>query len=222
VNLEVRERAWVGNFRTEKEWPLARTQYRKLFLDAGRSAMSAEPVAIESEVRYEPCNDGQAVFDYVFPEDTELTGHMKLRLWAETDIADDMDLFVAIEKCDTAGNFVPFVFYAVHENGPVGLGWLRASHRELDPARTTPQQPIHPHTREQRLTPGVPIPLEIEIWPSSTLFRKGERCAFGSRVTIFIPILPGGRPPCATRTYATGARISCAPAANMTRTCWSQ
>ncbi len=175
VNLEVRERAWVGNFRTEKEWPLARTQYRKLFLDAGRGAMSAEPVAIESEVRYDPCNDGQAVFDHVFPEDTELTGHMKLRLWAETDIADDMDLFVAIEKCDTAGNFVPFVFYAVHENGPVGLGWLRASHRELDPARTTPQQPIHPHTREQRLTPGEPVPLEIEIWPSSTLFRKGER-----------------------------------------------
>ena len=201
---------------------LARTQYRKLFLDAGRGAMSAEPVAIESEVRYDPCNDGQAVFDYVFPEDTELTGYMKLRLWAETDIADDMDLFVAIEKCDTAGNFVPFVFYAVHENGPVGLGWLRASHRELDPSRTTPEQPIHPHTREQRLTPGVPVPLEIDLAVEHPVQKRRAAARPDQRVTIFIPILPGGRPPCATRTYATGARISCAPAANMTRTCWSQ
>lgn len=175
VNLEVRERAYVGTCRAEKEWPVARTQYRKLFLDAGRAAMSAEPVATESESRYDPLNNGQATFDYGFPADTELTGHMKLRLWVETDIADDMDLFIAIQKYDAEGNNVPFVYYAICDNGPVALGWLRASHRELDAARSTPEQPIHPHTREEPLTPGVPVPLEIEIWPSSTLFREGER-----------------------------------------------
>jgi uncharacterized protein len=103
-----------------------------------------------------------------------LTGHMKLRLWVEAIGADDMDLFVAIEKLDRRGATVPFVFYAMYEDGPVALGWLRASHRELDSVRSRPEQPFHLHTREQRLTPGERVPLEIEIWASSTRFLPGE------------------------------------------------
>jgi predicted acyl esterase len=56
----------------------------------------------------------------------------------------------------------------------VALGWLRASHRELDPLRSRPEQPFHPHTREQRLKPGERVPVDIEIWPSSTRFKAGE------------------------------------------------
>ena len=85
-----------------------------------------------------------------------------------------MDLFVAIQKLDETGAIVPFVFYAMLENGPVALGWLRVSHRELDPERSTPQQPFHTHAREQLLKAGERVPVEIEIWPSSTLFRAGE------------------------------------------------
>ena len=70
---------------------------------------------------------------------------------------------------------LPFVFHSICENGSVALGWLRASHRELDQARSTPEQPIHPHTRELPLNSGEPVPVEIEIWPSSALFHKGER-----------------------------------------------
>ncbi len=73
------------------------------------------------------------MFDYVFAADTELTGHMKLHLWVEAVGANDMDLFVGIQKFDRRGEIVPFVFYAMLENGPVALGWLRASHRDLDP-----------------------------------------------------------------------------------------
>jgi predicted acyl esterase len=86
-----------------------------------------------------------------------------------------MDLFVGIQKLDRQGELVPFVFYALLENGPVALGWLRASHRDLDPQRSTPEQPVHTHTREQLLEPGERVPVEVEIWPSSTLFRAGER-----------------------------------------------
>jgi predicted acyl esterase len=176
VLIEVRERANVGEVRAEAEWPLARTQFRKLYLDSARGTMAETPPASAGEVRYEPRDtDGRAVFDYTFAQDTELTGHAKLRLWVEAVDADDMDLFVALQKVDRHGELVPFVFYALMENGPVALGWLRASHRELDPARSTPEQPVHPHTREQRLSPGERVPVDIEIWPSSTRFRKGER-----------------------------------------------
>ena len=175
VRIEVRERSGVGQWRNEKEWPLARTRYTPLYLDAPTATMLPQPVSGESLVAYDAvAEDGRAIFDYRFDADTELTGHMKLKLWVEAEGADDMDLFVAIQKLDSAGNLIPFTFYATSEDGPVALGWLRASHRALDPERSTPEQPVHLHTAEEPLEPGVPVPVEIEIWPSSTLFRAGE------------------------------------------------
>ena len=175
VRLEVRERAHLGQIRGESEWPLKRTQFRALFLDAADGSLSSDPVEHASSVEYNSGDPGgEAAFQYRFAEDIELTGHMKLKLWVEAPGAEDMDLFVAIQKLDADGQTVPFVFYALYDDGPVALGWLRASHRELDPIRSTPEQPVHPHTREVPLPPGEPVPVEIEIWPSSTLFRKGE------------------------------------------------
>lgn len=37
---------------------------------------------------------------------------------------------------------MPFVFYALDENGPAAQGWLRVSHPELD-ARRTRTHAIH-------------------------------------------------------------------------------
>jgi predicted acyl esterase len=130
---------------------------------------------VEGLAAYDPLDEaGEARFDMRFDADTEITGYMKLKLWVEARGADDMDLFVAIQKLDTAGEPVGMTFYAFYENGPVALGWLRVSHRALDTARSTPWQPVHSHLQEERLEPGVPVPVEIEIWPSSTLFRAGE------------------------------------------------
>jgi uncharacterized protein len=173
VLIEVRERAHQGQLRSEAAWPLARTEFRKLYLDGARARLQDEPAAAAAELRYDPSTE-RATFEFEFADHTELTGHMKLRLWVEAIGADDMDLFVAIEKLDRRGATVPFVFYAMHEDGPVALGWLRASHRELDSVRSRPEQPFHLHTREQRLTPGERVPLEIEIWASSTRFLPGE------------------------------------------------
>jgi predicted acyl esterase len=176
VLIEVRERANVGEFRAESEWPLARTDFRRLYLNATDGALTDAPVPTAGDVRYDSeSKDGRAVFDYTFQEDTELTGHMSLRLWVEAIGSDDMDLFVAVQKFDRDGHYVPFVFYAMLVNGPVALGWLRVSHRELDPVRSRPEQPFHPHTREQRLRPNERVPVAIEIWPSSTQFAAGER-----------------------------------------------
>jgi len=176
VLVEVRERAHVGEFHPEAEYPLARTQFRKLFLDAASGKLLDAPASAQGAARYEMNGaTTRALFDYIFEHDTELTGHMKLRLWVEAVGADDMDLFIAIQKLEGDGTHVPFVFYAMNEDGPVALGWLRASHRELDPERSHPEQPFHRHTREERLRPGEPVAVEIEIWPSSTAFRAGQQ-----------------------------------------------
>jgi predicted acyl esterase len=85
-----------------------------------------------------------------------------------------MDLFVALQKLDAAGAPVGMTFYAFFEDGPVALGWLRASHRETDPERSSELQPVHRHVREDRLAPGAVVPVDIELWPSATRFRAGE------------------------------------------------
>jgi uncharacterized protein len=179
--IEVRERANVGAFRGEHEWPLARTEYRRLYLDAYDGGLVDAPVTTPSEIRYDPASDsGRAQFDHTFSRDTELTGYVKLRLWVEAIGSQDMDLFVAIQKLDVDGSEVPFVFYALLENGPAALGWLRVSHRELDEKRSSPQQPVHPHTREALLRPDERVAVEIEIWPSATHFAPGQ----GLRVVV--------------------------------------
>src|SRR5215472_13717388 len=41
-------------------------------------------------------------------------------------------------------------------------GWLRASHRKLDPERSTPYRPYHTHDEIQKLTPGDTVPVDVE------------------------------------------------------------
>ena len=59
-------------------------------------------------------------------------------------------------------------------DGPAAFGWLRASHRELDEQRTTPEQPIHKHERRIWMIHLEPVLLDIEIWPTNIVFEAGE------------------------------------------------
>ena len=58
---------------------------------------------------------------------------------------------------------------------PISLGWLRASQRKLDKARSTPYRPVHTHDEVLPLTPGQPVELDVEIWPTSIVAPAGYR-----------------------------------------------
>ena len=177
VRYEIREKYYTGEFRTDKAWPLPGTEYTKLYLNAD-GKLQRDPVASESTVRYAALGGGgeasRAQFDIKFDRRTDLVGHMKLRLWMSADGADDMDIFVAIQKLNAAGEIVPFVVLNLFDDGPVALGWMRASRRELDPGQSTEYKPVQSHCRDQKLNPGEIVPLDIEIWPSGTRFDAGE------------------------------------------------
>lgn len=180
VRLEVRSsRDEVHAVRWEDEWPLERTQYRKLYL--GEHGLHAESPERESEVFYSG-NRGSAQFDYVFDQDTELSGFMNLRLWLEArpgvaggDCPDDMILCVTADKIDRSGRSVRF-------NGTVGIsddvvtrGYLRASRREVDPKLSTPWRFELSGRSEQPLSPGEIVPVDLTLQPSATFFAKDER-----------------------------------------------
>lgn len=174
VRLEVMD-AYEYDFQTnrpEKEFPLARTQYQKLYVDAGKGALSFEPVAEESKTGYDG-ETGFATFDVKFQETTEITGYMKLRLWVEAEGNDDMDMFVAIQKLDEAGNWLPV--NVLGEPHPGAWGKMRVSHRELDPKLSTHFQPVQAHRSEEKLSPGEIVPVDIEIWPHSRIWHKGQQ-----------------------------------------------
>jgi predicted acyl esterase len=165
--------------KSENEWPISRTQYTKLYLDTKPGSLKRQSVSQEQSFSYDARSEGpgphRAQFDLAFDTSTELIGHMKLKLWMAPDGADDMDVFVAIQKLDSAGNLVPFAFWSHFDDGPIALGWLRASHRELDETKSTAYQPVLVHLRELKIENGAIVPLEIEIWPSGTRFEAGEQ-----------------------------------------------
>jgi predicted acyl esterase len=75
---------------------------------------------------------------------------------------------------DPAGKEV--LFHGANDpRTPIGLGWLRASHRKLDPTLSLPYRPYHSHDELQPLEPGEAVELDIEIWPTCIVIPPGHR-----------------------------------------------
>jgi len=92
----------------------------------------------------------------------------------------DADIFAILRVFDPAGKEVVFQG-ALDPHTPVAQGWLRASHRKLDPARTLPYRPYHPHDEKQPLVPGEVYELDVEIWPTCIVVPAGYRIALTIR-----------------------------------------
>ena len=163
--------------RPENEWPLARTRYEKLFLDAATGRFSLKPVTQESSISYQADDGkGEAAFTITFKKEIEVTGYLKLRLWVQADGSDDMDLFVFVQKLDAKDNLLtaPTIPGTLPDfQGPSGR--LRISHRELDSRRSTSSEPYLTHAVEQLLSPGQVIPVEIGIWPAGMLWHAAQQ-----------------------------------------------
>ncbi len=159
--------------RPETEFPLARTQYKKLYLNASTMKMGDAKVKNVAEVSYDG-KDGFVNFDYTFRKETELTGYMKLRLFVEARGHDDMDLFVTVKKLSTKGEELPILLFGT-ERHPGSWGKLRVSARHLDEKASTEWQPVHTHDRVEKLKKGEIVPIDVEIWPISRIWHKGQK-----------------------------------------------
>lgn len=174
VRIEVQD---TGEFnymtnRREDSFPLKRTKYEKLYLDANDRSMKKDTVKASAQVFYE--SDKEEVnFDYRFAEDTELTGYMKLRLYVAAENHDDMDLFINIQKLSSTGEFLPITIFG--EPHPGVWGKMRASRRKLDETLSTDYCPVQAHTCDEKLKPGEIVPVDIEINPTSRFWHKGQQ-----------------------------------------------
>jgi predicted acyl esterase len=176
VTLQVRH---VDRFeqRAETEWPLARSQWMKFHLDGDR--LVTNPAKTRREVSFKGLSEGATFLSAPFTRETEITGPLaaKLRVSSTTS---DADLFLILRVFSPDMKEVTFVG-AIDPHTPIAQGWLRASHRKLDKNLSQPWRPYHTHDEIQPLTPGVPVDLDIELWPTSIVVPAGYRIALTVR-----------------------------------------
>ncbi|MGE5047825.1 MAG: CocE/NonD family hydrolase [Deltaproteobacteria bacterium] len=172
VQLQIRHPGEKFVRRDENEWPLARTRWTKLFLDAASQALSREPAGAGS-IRYAALGDGVTFLSPRLEEEVEITGPIAARLYASSE-TNDADLFVIFRAFDANLREVTFQG-ALDPHTPLAQGWLRASHRKLDPALTRPWRPYHAHDEIQPLTPGAVYELDVELWPTCIVLPAGYR-----------------------------------------------
>ena len=195
VALRVRHPGEVFVDRGEQEWPLARTRWTKYFLGSTGRTLGAE-FTPGPEISYETASDGVIFRSAPLAEPTEITGPVAAKIFLSSDTA-DADVFACLQVFDPDGNEVTFQG-SNDPRTPIGLGWLRASHRKLDPERTLPYRPYHTHDELQPLTPGEVVELDIEIWPTCLVIPAGHTIALMIRGRDYdngAEPLPGARYP---------------------------
>jgi predicted acyl esterase len=202
VKLAIRKGRDEIEWRHEHEWPLARTRWTKFYFDLSPStpqkrlgALVAANPGTASCVTYPatslgsmgstsaassqvmgggiPAGMGVSLETPPLAQDVEVTGPVAAVLWVSSS-TEDMDLFLTIRNIDAEGKDI----LETGQQGtpvPVAKGWLRVSHRELDSELSLPYRPYHRHRRRLYLAPGEIVRVEVEIWPTSMVFRKGHR-----------------------------------------------
>jgi putative CocE/NonD family hydrolase len=206
IKLEIRSGGSTRpySFRFENEWPLARTQWTKLYLRIDREP-SPDEHAVEGQLVAAPpqkaakltysatgmtkagvasgsslstTHGGGARLGVAFEtapmeKNIEITGPLMMNLWVSS-TTEDMDVFVTLRNIGPDGKDV----WEVGQHGqpvPLTKGWLRASHRKLDPRRSLPYRPYHAHDERLWLRPKEPVECQIEIWPTCIVLAKGHR-----------------------------------------------
>jgi predicted acyl esterase len=190
VRLQVRH---LDRFeeRLEQEWPLARTQWTKFFFDFKNRALVTQPVAEPARQPFDAMGKGLNWMTPPLENETEITGPSALKLFVSSS-TEDVDIFAVLRVFSPGMKEVVFQG-AIDPHTPVGQGWLRASHRKLDRALSQPWRPYHTHDEVQPLTPGVPVELDVEIWPTSIVVPAGYRIALSIRGRDYEHPCAGGK-----------------------------
>ena len=190
--------------RGESEWPLARTRWTRFYLNPADRTLSWEPVKAKGSVNYEMLGDGITFTTPPLAQEMEITGPVASKMFVSSSTT-DADLFLVLRVFAPDGKEVVFQG-ALDPHTPIGQGWLRASHRKLDPKLGTEYRPYHTHDVVEPLKPGEVYELDIEIWPTCIVVPAGYRIALtvrgkdyeyageGERITTFVNVMKGCGP----------------------------
>jgi predicted acyl esterase len=184
VLLQVRHPGERFHERHEHEWPLARTESTKFYLDPAQLTMSTAAQISDSSVTYAGFGCGVTFLTEPLEHEVEITGPIAAKLWVSS-ATQDADLFLVVRAFTADLKEVTFQG-ALDSHTPIAQGWLRCSHRKLDEKLTLPYRPYHTHDEEQKLVPGQVYEVDVEVWPTCIVLPRGYRLALSVRGTDYV------------------------------------
>jgi hypothetical protein len=187
---------WImgaNKWRYAEDWPLPETRWTKLYLHSwerlreqsftpsSRDAYKEPDAFVQMPPTQTRSIQKLRYMTDPLPEDTLIAGPSALYLYASIDQEDtnwiivlkDVGPDVSVRTAREGETMLP-------TNLPereLTRGWLKASHRAIDPERTKPWRPWHPMTKEAQkpVVPGEINEYAIEILSTANLFEKGHR-----------------------------------------------
>ena len=167
----------LQNFDTrfENEWPLARTKWTKVYLNANSKGLSWDESKEKASSHFDALSDGLTFYTNPLEKEIEITGPLAARLFVSSSTS-DADLFATLRAFDPQGKEVDFQG-TLDPHTPLSQGWLRASHRKLDLDRSKPYRPYQTHDEVQLLKPNEVYQLDIEMWPTCIVLPPSYRLA---------------------------------------------
>lgn len=161
----------------------------RYYLDARKGALVTEAPAAGKAVYDATSAEDNAQFVLTVENETAFVGYPTLRLYAEADGANDMDIFVLIQKLDVDGKPLEQItipnkgpqMQAMTRNGASILNYkgsnsrLRASMRHLDDEKSTEDVPVHTFDRVDKLAPGQIVALDFDLFPMGLLLYLGQQ-----------------------------------------------
>src|SRR3984893_1486569 len=122
VALNIRRPGEQFSLRAENEWPLARTQWTRFYLDPADRSLSKDQPKDTATLSYATTGDGLTFLTPPRIADMEITGPVAAKLFVSSD-SSDADLFLVLRVFDPRGREVVFIG-SNDPRTPVGLGWL--------------------------------------------------------------------------------------------------
>ena len=175
------------------EFPPNGVTATRYYLDGRSRTLTAEAPTDAIAADYDVDATPNAVsFIVKFDQETVMVGYPKAHLWVEARGADDMDLFVLVQKLDAYGTplqqfTVPNQNARVHDLTDHGAsilrykgsdGRLRVSARRLDEALSTDDVPAHTFDQIEKLSADEIVDIEIDLLPIGLAFYPGEQLRF--------------------------------------------
>lgn len=192
VGFNDAEKEKVYPRREENEWPIARTQYKKLFLTPDQGLSWDEPRTDRKKLSYKALGTLKEpeVLQFStspFEAETEITGHVVAHLNVSVSpdpsgpTPSDIDLFVTLRHYDASGQEV-FYTGTAGDPVPVTKGWLRVSLRKVDQEHPKHREwfPHRNYTSKDVLPviQGEIYAVDVEVWPTNVVVEKGGKLVF--------------------------------------------
>lgn len=149
-----------------EDYPIPGTRWIPFNLHENHSLCEIEPWPDAASASYDDAPGNRGSLEYKsapLVENTEVVGPIVLNLYASCR-GTDMNFFVGLWDEHPDGKKVCLT-----------RGWLKASHREVDPERSKPYHPVHTFSNPQPLVPGRVYELNIPLFPTANLFKAGHR-----------------------------------------------